>query len=145
MVVPRLCLEASLPRSTLLESRGGRALVLEVASTPHTQPTGAWTAMGQPHMEPELELDSYTARQLGSLTAKQPEYAVVGERALTKVPLAVPLAVPLVVSGVSYFSSSLRRFRRFLWPEAISQRVFISRGRTRAHWKALVKAHTIVQ
>ena len=97
MVVPRLCLEASLPRSTLLESRGGRALVLEVASTPHTQPTGAWTAMGQPHMEPELELDSYTARQLGSLTAKQPEYAVVGERALTKVPLAVPLAVPLVI------------------------------------------------
>jgi hypothetical protein len=30
-------------------------------------------------------------------------------------------------------------------PEVISQRVFISRGRTRAHWKALVKAHTIVQ
>jgi hypothetical protein len=30
-------------------------------------------------------------------------------------------------------------------PEVISQRVFISRGQTRAHWKALVKAHTIVQ
>jgi hypothetical protein len=30
-------------------------------------------------------------------------------------------------------------------PEVISQRVFISRGRTRAHWKALVEAHTIVQ
>ena len=30
-------------------------------------------------------------------------------------------------------------------PEVISQRVFISRGRTRARWKALVTAHTIVQ
>ena len=30
-------------------------------------------------------------------------------------------------------------------PEVISQRVLIPRGRTRAHWKALVEAHTIVQ
>ena len=30
-------------------------------------------------------------------------------------------------------------------PEVISQRVFISRGRTRAHWKDLVEAHTIGQ
>jgi hypothetical protein len=30
-------------------------------------------------------------------------------------------------------------------PEAIAQRVFTYRGRTRAHWKALVEAHTIVQ
>jgi hypothetical protein len=30
-------------------------------------------------------------------------------------------------------------------PEAISQRVSIPRGLTRAHWKALVEAHTIVQ
>jgi hypothetical protein len=30
-------------------------------------------------------------------------------------------------------------------PEVISQRVSIPKGRTRAHWKALVKAHTIVQ
>jgi hypothetical protein len=29
--------------------------------------------------------------------------------------------------------------------EVISQQVFISRARTRAHWKAFVKAHTIVQ
>ena len=29
-------------------------------------------------------------------------------------------------------------------PEVISQRVFISRGRAKAHWKALVEAHTIV-
>jgi hypothetical protein len=29
-------------------------------------------------------------------------------------------------------------------PEVISQRVLIPRGRTRAHWKALVEAHTIV-
>ena len=65
--------------------------------------------------------------------------------AVSGVSLAVPPTVPLAVSGVSYFPSTLRRFRRFLWPEAISQRVFISRGRTRAHWKALVKAHTIVQ
>ena len=30
-------------------------------------------------------------------------------------------------------------------PEVISQQVFISRGRTRAHGEALVEAHTIVQ
>jgi hypothetical protein len=30
-------------------------------------------------------------------------------------------------------------------PEVIYQRVFIPRGRTRARWKALVEAHTIVQ
>jgi hypothetical protein len=65
--------------------------------------------------------------------------------AVSGVSLAVSLTVPLAVSGVSYVPSSLRVFRRFLWPEAISQRVFISRGRTRAHWKALVKARTIVQ
>ena len=63
--------------------------------------------------------------------------------AVSGVSLAVSLTVPLAVSGVSYFPSSSRVFRRFLWPEAISQRVFISRGRTMAHWKALVKAHTI--
>jgi hypothetical protein len=39
--------------------------------------------------------------------------------------------------------SRFRRFMRFLWSEAISQRVFISRGRARAHWKVLVKAHMI--
>jgi hypothetical protein len=65
--------------------------------------------------------------------------------AVSGVSLTVSLAISLVISGVSYLPSSLRRFRRFLWPEAISQRVFIARGRTRAHWKALVKAHTIVQ
>ena len=65
--------------------------------------------------------------------------------AVSGVTLAVSLTVSLAVSCVSYFPSSLSVFKRFLWPEAISQRVFISRGRTRARWKALVKAHTIVQ
>ena len=39
--------------------------------------------------------------------------------AVSGVPLAVSLAISLAVSGVSYFPSSLWRFRRFLWPEAI--------------------------
>ena len=81
-------------------------------------------------------------------------------------PALVDLSRFLAVSGVTH-----SRFRRFstcvsavsgvslvgvslmsadvavakVRPEVISQRVFISRGRTRAHWKALVKAHTIVQ
>jgi hypothetical protein len=53
-----------------------------------------------------------------------------------------------VVSGVSLVGVSLLSADvaiAVVRPKAISQRVFISRGRTRAHWKALVKAHTIVQ
>jgi hypothetical protein len=49
--------------------------------------------------------------------------------------------VPLV--GVSLLSADVAV--AMVRPEVISQRVFISRGRTKAHWKALVKAHTIVQ
>ena len=52
------------------------------------------------------------------------------------------------VSGVSLVGVSLLSADvavAAVRPEVISQRVFISRGRTRAHWKALVKAHTIVQ
>ena len=40
--------------------------------------------------------------------------------AVSGVTLTVPLAILLAVSGVSYFPSSLKRFRRFLWPKAIS-------------------------
>jgi hypothetical protein len=65
------------------------------------------------------------------------------DRMIPTAVLGVSLAVSIAVSGVAYFPSSLRVFRRFLWPEAISQRVFFSKGRTKAHWKALVKAHTI--
>jgi hypothetical protein len=53
-----------------------------------------------------------------------------------------------VVSGVSLVGVSLLSADvavAAVRPEVISQRVFISRGRTRAHGKALVKAHTIVQ
>ena len=52
------------------------------------------------------------------------------------------------VSGVSLVGVSLLSADvavTVVRPEVISQRVFISRGRTRARWKALVKAHTIVQ
>jgi hypothetical protein len=52
------------------------------------------------------------------------------------------------VSGVSLVGVSLLSADvavALVRPEVISQRVFISRGRTRAHWKALVEAHTIVQ
>ena len=52
------------------------------------------------------------------------------------------------VSGVSLVGVSLLSADvavTVVRPEVISQRVFISRGRTRAHWKARVKAHTIVQ
>ncbi len=52
------------------------------------------------------------------------------------------------ISGVSLVGVSLLSADvavTVVRPEVISQRVFISRGRTRAHWKALVKAHTIVQ
>jgi hypothetical protein len=52
------------------------------------------------------------------------------------------------VSGVSLVCVSLLSADAafaVVRPEAISQRVFISRGRTRAYWKALVKARTIVQ
>jgi hypothetical protein len=81
-------------------------------------------------------------------------------------PALVDLSRSIAVSGVSH-----SRFRRFstcisavygvslvgvsllsadvavtvVWPEVISQRVLIPRGRTSAHWKALAKAHTIVQ
>ena len=81
-------------------------------------------------------------------------------------PALVDLSRFITVSGVTH--SRFRRFSRcvsavsgvslvgvsllsadvavtVVRPEVISQRVFISRGRTRAHWKALVKAHTIVQ
>ena len=47
------------------------------------------------------------------------------------------------VSGVSLAGVSL--VVAVVRPEVISQRVLIPRGRTRAHWKALVEAHTIVQ
>ncbi len=52
------------------------------------------------------------------------------------------------VSGVSLVGVSLLSADvavTLVRPEVISQRVFISRGRTRAHWKALVKAHTMGQ
>ena len=52
------------------------------------------------------------------------------------------------VSGVSLVGVSLLSADvavTVVRPEVISQRVFISRGRTRAHWKALVEAHTIGQ
>jgi hypothetical protein len=52
------------------------------------------------------------------------------------------------VSGVSFVGVSLLSADvavTVVRPEVISQRLFISRGGTRAHWKALVKAHTIVQ
>ena len=52
------------------------------------------------------------------------------------------------VSGVSLVSVSLLSADvavAVVRPEVISQRVLIPRGRTRAHWKALAKAHTIVQ
>ena len=52
------------------------------------------------------------------------------------------------VSGVSLVGVSLPSADvavTVVRPEVISQRVFISRGRTRAHWKALVQAHTISQ
>ena len=52
------------------------------------------------------------------------------------------------VSGVSLVGVSLLSADvavTVVRPEVISQRVFISRGRTRAHWKALVTAHTMGQ
>ena len=52
------------------------------------------------------------------------------------------------VSGVFFggrFSTECWRGSRSGEAEGISQRVLIPRGRTRAHWKALAKAHTIVQ
>ena len=52
------------------------------------------------------------------------------------------------VSGVSLVGVSLLSADvavAVVRPEVISQRVLIPRGRTRAHWKALVEAHTIVQ
>jgi hypothetical protein len=52
------------------------------------------------------------------------------------------------VSGVSLVGVSLLSADvavTVVRPEVISQRVFISRGRTKAHWKALVQAHTIGQ
>jgi hypothetical protein len=53
-----------------------------------------------------------------------------------------------VVSGVSLVGVSLLSADvavTVVRPEVISQLVLIPRGRTRAHWKALVEAHTIVQ
>ena len=53
-----------------------------------------------------------------------------------------------VVSGVSLVGVTLLSADvavTVVRPEVISQRVFISRGRTRAHWKAFVQAHTIGQ
>jgi hypothetical protein len=52
------------------------------------------------------------------------------------------------VSGVSLVGVSLLSADvvvAVVRPEVISQRFLIPRGRKRAHWKALVKAHTIVQ
>ena len=52
------------------------------------------------------------------------------------------------VSGVSLVGVSLLSAdvaAAVVRPKVISQRVLIPRGRTRAHWKALVEAHTIVQ
>ena len=52
------------------------------------------------------------------------------------------------VSGVSLVGVSLLSADvavAVVRPEVISQRVLIPRGRTRAHWKALDEAHTIVQ
>jgi hypothetical protein len=52
------------------------------------------------------------------------------------------------VSGVSLVGVSLLSADvavAVVRPDVISQRVWIPRGRTRAHWKALVKAHTIVK
>jgi hypothetical protein len=63
-------------------------------------------------------------------------------------PFQAFLYVRLSRSGVSLLGASLLSADvagTVARPEVSIQRVFISRGRTRAHWKALVKAHTIVQ
>jgi hypothetical protein len=81
-------------------------------------------------------------------------------------PALVDLSRFIAVSGVTH--SRVRRFSRcvsavsggsivgvsllsvdmvvaVVRPKVISQRVLIPKGRTRANWKALAKAHTIVQ
>jgi hypothetical protein len=55
--------------------------------------------------------------------------------------VSVILGVSLV--GVSLLSADVAV--AVVKPEVISQRILIPRGRARAHWKALAKAHTIVQ
>jgi hypothetical protein len=55
--------------------------------------------------------------------------------------MSAVLGVSLV--GVSLLSADVAV--AVVRPEVISHRVLIPRGRARAHWKALVKAHTIVQ
>jgi hypothetical protein len=56
----------------------------------------------------------------------------------------------LCVSGIALVGVSLHVLSDdvalvVVRPKVIYQRVLTSEGRTRAHWKALVKAHTIVQ
>ena len=51
--------------------------------------------------------------------------------------------VSLVLVGVSLMSADVAV--AVVRPDVISQRVLIPRGRTKAQWKALVEAHTIVQ
>ena len=57
MVVPRLCLGQSLSIHTARVERWSGASARGRLNAPHPT-TGPWTVMGQPLMEPELELDS---------------------------------------------------------------------------------------
>ena len=111
---------------------------------PNTAKQAALTALLDPstHSRPPLTHTSHHRPALVNLSRFIAVSGVTHSR-FRRFSMCVSAVSGVSLVGVSLLSADVAV--TVVRPEVISQRVFISRGRTRAHWKALVKAHTMGQ
>jgi hypothetical protein len=111
---------------------------------PNTAKQAALTALLGPitHSRPPLTHTSYHRPALVNLSRFIAVSGVTHSRFM-RFSTCVSAVSGVSLVGVSLLSADVAV--AVVRPKVISQRVLIPRGRTRAHWKALDKAHTIVQ
>jgi hypothetical protein len=119
-------------------------LVLESNTMSNTAKQAALTALLDPstHFRPPLTQTSHHRPALVDLSRFIAVSGVTHSR-FRRFSTCVSAVSGVSLVGVSLLSADVAV--AVVRPEVISQRVLIPRGRTRAQWKALVEAHTIVQ
>jgi hypothetical protein len=129
------------PKSTFLADPSCRDRALLVLG-PNVAKQAALTALLDPstHFRPPL---THTSHHRPAMVQLSRFIAVSGvpHSRFSRCSTCVSAVSGVSLVGVSLLSADV--VVTVVRPEVISQRVFISRGRTRAHWKALVQAHTI--
>jgi hypothetical protein len=110
----------------------------------NTAKQAALTALLDPstHFRPPLTHTSHHPTVLVDLSRFRVSPILTHSR-LRRSSTCVSAVLGVSLVGVSLLSTDVAV--ALVRPEVISQRFFISRVQTRAHWKALVEAHTIVQ